>query len=92
MNCRTLPDLAANRKIRIDGHKPDVPSGRTSARTIGLCAILNRQNMAEQKSILQDYDRYISGLFAPEDDALKFARAEMRRENMPEIKRFRQRG
>ena len=41
--------------------------------------------MAEQKSILQDYDRYISGLFAPEDDALKFARAEMRRENMPEI-------
>ena len=41
--------------------------------------------MAEQKSILPDYDRYISGLFAPEDDALKFARAEMRRENMPEI-------
>jgi len=41
--------------------------------------------MAEQKSILPDYDRYISGLFAPEDDALKFARAEMRRANMPEI-------
>jgi caffeoyl-CoA O-methyltransferase len=41
--------------------------------------------MAEQKSILPDYDRYISGLFASEDGALKFARAEMRRANMPEI-------
>jgi predicted O-methyltransferase YrrM len=41
--------------------------------------------MAEQKSVLPDYDRYISGLFASEDEALKFARAEMQRENMPEI-------
>jgi predicted O-methyltransferase YrrM len=41
--------------------------------------------MAEQSSILQDYDRYISGLFAPEDDALKSARSEMEREKMPEI-------
>ena len=28
------------------------------------------QGMAEQKSILQDFDRYIGGLFAPEDDTL----------------------
>jgi caffeoyl-CoA O-methyltransferase len=41
--------------------------------------------MAEQSSMLQKYDRYISGLFAPEDDALKSARAEMREEQMPEI-------
>ncbi len=41
--------------------------------------------MAEQKSILQEYDRYIGALFAPEDDALKSARAQMQREGMPEI-------
>jgi predicted O-methyltransferase YrrM len=41
--------------------------------------------MAEQKSILQEYDRYISALFAPEDDALKSARSQMQREGMPEI-------
>jgi len=41
--------------------------------------------MAEQNSMLHDYDRYISGLFAHEDDVLKFARAEMRRGNLPEI-------
>jgi len=41
--------------------------------------------MAEQNSMLHEYDRYISGLFAHEDDVLKFARAEMRRGNLPEI-------
>ena len=41
--------------------------------------------MAKQNSMLHDYDRYISGLFAPEDEVLKFARAEMQRENLPEI-------
>src|SRR5260370_8208256 len=41
--------------------------------------------MADQKSVLQDYDRYISGLFAPEDDALRSARGEMLRASMPEI-------
>ena len=41
--------------------------------------------MAEQNLMLHDYDRYISGLFANEDDVLKFARAEMQRENLPEI-------
>jgi predicted O-methyltransferase YrrM len=41
--------------------------------------------MAEQSSILQGYDSYISGLFAPEDSALKSARSEMQREKMPEI-------
>jgi predicted O-methyltransferase YrrM len=41
--------------------------------------------MAELKSILQEYDRYISGLFAPEDDALKSARSQMQWEGMPEI-------
>jgi predicted O-methyltransferase YrrM len=41
--------------------------------------------MAEQRSVLQDYDGYISELFAPEDDALKSARAEMTRTGMPEI-------
>src|ERR1700693_2305056 len=41
--------------------------------------------MAEQSPTLQKYDRYIRGLFAPEDDALKSARAEMREEQMPEI-------
>ena len=41
--------------------------------------------MAEQKSILQEYDRYISALFASEDDALKSARSQMQREGMPEI-------
>ncbi len=41
--------------------------------------------MAEQSSILQGYDRYISGLFAAEDSALKSARSEMQREKMPEI-------
>jgi predicted O-methyltransferase YrrM len=41
--------------------------------------------MAEQKSVLQEYDRYISGLFATEDDALRSAREEMLREGMPGI-------
>ncbi|MBV8414838.1 MAG: O-methyltransferase [Verrucomicrobia bacterium] len=41
--------------------------------------------MAEQKSVLQEYDRYISGLFATEDDALRSARDEMSREGMPGI-------
>ncbi|MBV8379084.1 MAG: O-methyltransferase [Verrucomicrobia bacterium] len=41
--------------------------------------------MAEQRSMLLDYDGYISELFAPEDDALMSARAEMLRAAMPEI-------
>ncbi|MBV8140712.1 MAG: O-methyltransferase [Verrucomicrobia bacterium] len=41
--------------------------------------------MAEQRSLLADYDGYISELFAPEDDALMSARAEMLRAAMPEI-------
>ncbi len=41
--------------------------------------------MAEQKSVLHEYDRYISDLFAPEDDALRSAREEMLREGMPQI-------
>jgi predicted O-methyltransferase YrrM len=41
--------------------------------------------MAEQISVLQEYDRYISGLFAPEDDALRSAREEMSRKGMPGI-------
>jgi len=41
--------------------------------------------MAEQRSLLQEYDRYISGLFATEDDALRSAREEMLREGMPGI-------
>jgi|SRR5580693_11018 predicted O-methyltransferase YrrM len=41
--------------------------------------------MPDERLILQEYDRYISGLFAAEDDALKSARAEMQREGMPEI-------
>ena len=41
--------------------------------------------MADQKSVLKEFDRYISGLFAPEDDALRAAREEMLRASMPEI-------
>ena len=41
--------------------------------------------MAGQKTVLQEFDRYISGLFAPEDDALRSAREEMLRASMPEI-------
>ena len=41
--------------------------------------------MADQGSVLQEYDRYISRLFAPEDDALRSAREEMLRASMPEI-------
>ena len=41
--------------------------------------------MAEKGSVLQEFDRYISGLFAPEDDALRLARQEMLRAGMPEI-------
>ena len=41
--------------------------------------------MADQRSVLNEYDRYISGLFAPEDDALRSAREEMVRASMPEI-------
>jgi caffeoyl-CoA O-methyltransferase len=41
--------------------------------------------MAEQRSVLKEYDRYISALFAAEDNALHSAREEMLREDMPEI-------
>ena len=41
--------------------------------------------MADIKSDLQPYDRYISKLFAPEDSALESARKEMERAGMPEI-------
>ena len=41
--------------------------------------------MGGQKTALQEFDRYISGLFAPEDDALRSAREEMLRASMPEI-------
>jgi predicted O-methyltransferase YrrM len=41
--------------------------------------------MADQKSVLQEYDRYITGLFASEDDALRSAREEMLLEGMPGI-------
>ena len=41
--------------------------------------------MVETKSVLEEYDRYISGLFAPEDDALRSAREEMLHAGMPEI-------
>jgi predicted O-methyltransferase YrrM len=47
--------------------------------------VYKRVKMAGQKTVLQDYDRYISGLFAPEDDALRSAREEMLRASMPEI-------
>jgi predicted O-methyltransferase YrrM len=43
------------------------------------------KTMADQRSALQDLDRYISGLFATEDDALRSAREEMLRARMPEI-------
>ena len=41
--------------------------------------------MTEEKPVLQEYDRYISELFAPEDDALRSAREEMSHEGMPQI-------
>ena len=41
--------------------------------------------MDKHQSLLQEYDRYISDLFAPEDDALRSAREEMLREGMPQI-------
>jgi predicted O-methyltransferase YrrM len=41
--------------------------------------------MTEQRLVLHEYDRYISGLFAPEDEALRLAREEMLREGMPQI-------
>ncbi len=41
--------------------------------------------MPIQEEKTQDYDRYISDLFAPEDDALRSAQEEMRREGLPEI-------
>ena len=41
--------------------------------------------MADQKTVLHEFDRYISGLFALEDDALRSAREEMSRASMPEI-------
>jgi predicted O-methyltransferase YrrM len=41
--------------------------------------------MADQKSVLKEFDRYISGLFAPEDDVLRAAREEMLHASMPEI-------
>ena len=49
----------------------------------GRCISMSK--MAGQKTVLQEYDRYISGLFAPEDDALRSAREEMLRASMPEI-------
>jgi predicted O-methyltransferase YrrM len=41
--------------------------------------------MAEQERPLEGYDRYIAGLFAPEDQALQSTREEMARENLPRI-------
>jgi predicted O-methyltransferase YrrM len=41
--------------------------------------------MADHQSLTQDYDRYISKLFAPEDDALRMAHQAMLRAGMPEI-------
>ena len=41
--------------------------------------------MAEKGSVLQEFDRYISRLFAPEDHALRSTRQEMLRAGMPEI-------
>jgi len=41
--------------------------------------------MADQLSTLQNYDRYIAELFAPEDRVLEAAREESRRKAMPEI-------
>jgi len=41
--------------------------------------------MDDHQLPLQKYNRYISKLFAPEDDALRLAREEMVREGMPEI-------
>ena len=41
--------------------------------------------MAHQKSVLNEFDHYISKLFAPEDDALRSVREEMLRASMPEI-------
>jgi predicted O-methyltransferase YrrM len=41
--------------------------------------------MDEHRSPIQEYDRYVSKLFAPEDDCLLLAREEMSREGMPGI-------
>ncbi|HEY3414414.1 MAG TPA: O-methyltransferase [Armatimonadota bacterium] len=41
--------------------------------------------MADQESKIQGYDRYIDGLFAPEDEALRLAREDMQREGLPAI-------
>jgi predicted O-methyltransferase YrrM len=41
--------------------------------------------MPEQEPTLQDYDRYINDLFAPEDEALRSTREAMAQENIPRI-------
>jgi caffeoyl-CoA O-methyltransferase len=41
--------------------------------------------MPEQELTLHDYDRYLTGLFAPEDDALRATREEMAREAIPRM-------
>jgi predicted O-methyltransferase YrrM len=41
--------------------------------------------MSAQEKTTQNYDRYITGLFAQEDDALRLAREESQREGLPEI-------
>ena len=41
--------------------------------------------MAQSDSSTQDLDRYISALFAPEDDVLRAALADMERERLPPI-------
>ena len=41
--------------------------------------------MPEQEQTADNYDRYIAGLFAEEDEALSSARAEAKREGLPEI-------
>ena len=41
--------------------------------------------MTEQEPTLQDYQHYITTLFAPEDDALRLAREESQRQGLPEI-------
>jgi len=46
---------------------------------------MEAQRMDAQQWPIQEYDRYISNLFAAEDAALQFAREEMVREGMPQI-------
>ncbi len=65
-------------------HLRTKPTGSLSER-LELLQIAKPTTMADQRSALQGFDRYISGLFAPEDDALRSAREEMSRASMPEI-------